>query len=94
MLKPGVEYTYETVEGVTWATDTTTGERRIIGWEHPIGIDDQIDTGDSEAVYAHLKEEQLWKAIRAASKTNKSLQNALEECIIIYKLSKEYKDGI
>ena len=37
---------------------------------------------------------ELVLGILEAAKTNKTLQSALEECIIIYKLSKEYKDGI
>ena len=37
-------------------------------------------------------EDKLWGEIRRAAKTNTSLQSALEQCIIIYKLSKEYKD--
>ena len=41
-----------------------------------------------------VKEDKLWGEIRRAAKTNNALQSALEECIIIYKLSKEYKDGI
>jgi hypothetical protein len=41
-----------------------------------------------------VKEDKLWGEIRRAAKTNKTLQSALEECIIIYKLSKEYKNGI
>jgi hypothetical protein len=39
-------------------------------------------------------EDKLWGEIRRAAKTNNALQSALEECIIIYKLSKEYKNGI
>lgn len=41
-----------------------------------------------------LQEDKLWGEIRRAAKTNNALQSALEECIIIYKLSKDYKDGI
>jgi adenosyl cobinamide kinase/adenosyl cobinamide phosphate guanylyltransferase len=37
-------------------------------------------------------EDKLWGEIRRAAKTNNTLQSALEQCIIIYKLSKEYKD--
>jgi hypothetical protein len=43
---------------------------------------------------AQLKEDKLWGEIRRAAKSNSTLQSALDECIIIYKLSKEYKDGI
>jgi hypothetical protein len=40
------------------------------------------------------QENAMWEDIRNTAKTNKALQSALEQCIIIYKLSKEYKDGI
>jgi hypothetical protein len=43
---------------------------------------------------AQIREDRLWGEIRRAAKTNSTLQSALDECIIIYKLSKEYKDGI
>lgn len=39
-----------------------------------------------------VKEDKLWGEIRRAARTNSTLQSALEECIIIYKLSKDYKD--
>jgi hypothetical protein len=39
-----------------------------------------------------VQEDKLWGEIRHAAKTNNALQSALEQCIIIYKLSKEYKD--
>lgn len=41
-----------------------------------------------------VKEDKLWGEIRRDAKTNKTLQEALDQCIMIYKLSKEYKDGI
>lgn len=41
-----------------------------------------------------IREDKLWGEIRQAAKTNSTLQYALEECIIIYKLSKEYNNGI
>ena len=43
---------------------------------------------------AKLKEDRLWGEIRRAAEHNKTLQHALEQCIIIYKLSEEYKNGI
>lgn len=39
-----------------------------------------------------LKENQLWYNIRQAAKTNPVLQQALDQCIMIYKLSKDYED--
>jgi hypothetical protein len=37
-------------------------------------------------------EDKLWGEIRRAAKTNTALQAALDHAIMIYKLSKEYKD--
>jgi hypothetical protein len=41
-----------------------------------------------------LQEDKLWGEIRRAAKTNNTLQAALDHAIMIYKLSKEYTDGI
>ena len=47
----------------------------------------------AEEYATYLKEDTLWKNIRNEAKTNPTLQAALDECIMIYKLSKDYKDG-
>lgn len=47
-----------------------------------------------DAMQAMWEEEKLWNDICRAAKTNSTLQSALDECIIIYKLSKEYNNGI
>ena len=49
---------------------------------------------DMEDMFATIREDRLWEAIRNESKTNKTLQAALDHAIMIYKLSKEYKDGV
>jgi hypothetical protein len=41
-----------------------------------------------------VREDKLWGEIRRAAETNNALQAALDHAIMIYKLSKEYKDGI
>jgi hypothetical protein len=43
---------------------------------------------------ARVKEDKLWGEMRRAAKTNNTLQEALDHAIMIYKLSKEYKDGL
>lgn len=47
----------------------------------------------SPTLIERVKEDKLWGEIRRAAKTNNSLQAALDHAIMIYKLSKEYKDG-
>lgn len=53
-----------------------------------------LDDVPQYTLIERVKEDKLWGEIRRAAKTNKTLQSALEECIIIYKLSKEYNNGI
>ena len=51
-----------------------------------------LRTHDGRPLMEHVRESKLWGDIHRAARTNKTLQSALEQCIIIYKLSKEYKD--
>jgi hypothetical protein len=49
---------------------------------------------DIKDMFATIREDRLWEAIRNEAKTNIALQNSLEHAIMIYNISKEYKDGI
>lgn len=49
---------------------------------------------DTKDMFVIIREDQLWGEIRRAARTNSTLQAALDHAIMIYKLSKEYKDGI
>jgi hypothetical protein len=51
-------------------------------------------TQEMRSTLDRVKEDKLWGNIRRAAQTNQSLQEALDHAIMIYKLSKEYKDGI
>lgn len=51
-----------------------------------------IDSSVQEMLDMH-HHELLWDNIHAEAKTNIALQNVLDHAIMIYKLSKEYKDG-
>jgi hypothetical protein len=53
-----------------------------------------LRTYDGRPLIEHVRESKLWGDIHRAARTNKTLQYALEECIIIYKLSKDYKNGV
>lgn len=50
----------------------------------------QLHTQSAEArnLRTQLAETQLWKDIREAARTNPTLQRALDEAVLIYKLSK------
>jgi hypothetical protein len=84
-LKEGATYIYERADGVIYSREAGAdpSTRTIIGWEMLSGRED---------LYASLKNSQLWGEIRRAAETNVTLQRLLEQCIIVYKLSKEYED--
>ena len=77
-LKPGATYIYETVNGITYAREFGSTERKIIGM-------------DAEAFkfIDDMHEEQLWHNIRKAAESNEALQKALEACKILYYLHKD-----
>lgn len=83
-LKPGVTYIYEKADGVTYAREfgADPSERRIIGWDSR--------TSDGRSLHDHIMENKLWGEIHRAAKTNEALRHALEQCIIIYNLSKDH----
>lgn len=53
-----------------------------------------FDSGNDQMfdIMAEWRDDQMWQNIRTAAKTNNTLQAALDNVIMIYKLSKEYKD--
>jgi len=77
-LKPGATYIYERADGVTYAREFGSTDRIEIGREYKVDMQNQIN----------------WHDLLTMAKTNPTLQSALDECIMIYKLSKEYNDGI
>ena len=80
-LVPGANYIYESPDGglTTYARLEGTTERVMIGQSWQA---------------KELIEQRLWTEIYAKRNTNPALQHAVEECIIIYKLSEEHEDGI
>lgn len=66
-------------------------------YEGGISAYDYVEALDTYRVnerMQEIKEDKLWGEIRRAARTNNALQSAMEKCIIIYKLSKEYNNGI
>ena len=80
-LKPGATYVYESPDGVL-----TTYAR-----EMGATLESRIMIGQSWQA-KELVEQRLWTEIYAKRNTNPALQHAVEECIIIYKLSEDYED--
>jgi len=95
-LKPDTTYIYERANGVVYAREfgADPSDRFEIGYDYdPITgqkIPHQWDsrTSDGRPLREHMLEDQLWGEIRRASKTNPTLQDALERAIVIYRLSK------
>lgn len=72
-LKPGVTYIYEKADGVTYAREFGSSDRVEIGRDFDL----------------QLQHELLWKDIHREAKTNSALQRALDNAIMIYRLSKD-----
>ena len=86
-LKPGANYVYERVDGVTYAREFGADPATRI----EVGRDYDPRTGDGRPLWDHLMEAKLWGDIHIAAKKNPTLQQALDRVKIIYYLSK--KDG-
>ena len=84
-LTPGATYIYERVDGVVYARESGSTDRKEIG---------RYNEGHSGGLVDDIRENQLWHEIRRAAKTSPALQSILDEAIMIYKLSKEYSNGI
>lgn len=82
-LTPGATYKYEHDNGVTFAIDEATGETKVAGWDY------DPRTSDGRPLIEHIRDDKLWGAIRRAARTNPALRNALDQCIVIYNLSKQ-----
>jgi len=93
-LKPGAQYIYERADGVTYAREmgADPSTRQAIGWDFNKD-DPNFDprTTDGRPLIEKMREDQLWFEIRRAAKNNPALQKALEHCIIVYKLTKDYE---
>lgn len=72
-LKPGVTYIYEKADGVTYAREFGSSDKVEIGRDFDL----------------QLQHELLWKDIHREAKTNSALQRALDNAIMIYRLSKD-----
>ena len=84
-LKPDTAYIYERADGIIYAREEGADPvtRKEVGRIH------DPRTPDGRPLHEHLQEDKMWGEIRRAAKTNPSLQKALDNAIIIYKLSKD-----
>jgi len=83
LYKPGATYIYESPDGGLTVYAREAGapdsERFMIG---------------QSWLAREQIEKRMWADIYEKRNQNTALQSAVEQCIIIYKLSKETKDGI
>jgi len=91
-LKPGATYIHERVDNVVYAREfgADPSTRQVVGWDYDHGNPQQDPRiSDGQSLRDHLQEAQLWGEIRRAAKTNTALQEALDQCVIIYQLIKK-----
>lgn len=79
-LKPGATYIYENADGVIYAREfgASHSERFEIGRTY---ARNELDV--------KLEQQKLWEDILRHAKTNPSLQKAVDNVILVYKLIKE-----
>jgi hypothetical protein len=87
-LNPGKTYVYEKSNGIVYARELgAKPETRIeIGWDY------DSRTKDGRPLIDHIRESKLWGDIHREAENNITLRRALEQCIIIYELSRK-EDG-
>lgn len=78
-LKPNAEIIYESPDGgdTVYGRYSGTTERFLVGI-----------SSRRQKINDELKQDKLWKEIREAAETNPALKNALEQCIMLYYISK------
>ena len=85
-LTPNATYIYEHNGTEIYAREVGKTEKKLVGYQYDNKVDSR--TLDGRPLYEHIKEDKLWGEIRRAAKDNPALQKAMEQCIIIYHLSK------
>lgn len=80
-LKPGATYVYENSQGIIYAREfgSPSSERFEIG-----------RTYNKQQSDEETKARELWQDMIKESRTNETLKKAIDECIMIYYLSKNH----
>lgn len=81
-LIPNVPVTYETINGITYATQHGAEDKKIIGYEY------DSRTNDGRPLMDHIQDSILWGEIRRVAKTHEGLRDELERVIAFYLLIK------
>lgn len=85
-LKPGATYIYEHADGVTYAREfgADPNTRITIGYTYDPITGHPLPEGERDLT-AHME----WNEIRRLAKTNPTLQKAVENVILIYRMVKD-----
>jgi hypothetical protein len=75
-LKPGATYIYERADGVTYAREFGSNERKAIGWDY-----------DAKGDLTKYHDTSLWRRVLKEAESNPTLHQAVERVIMLYKLS-------
>jgi hypothetical protein len=80
-LKPDTQYIYEHADGITYAREfgADPSTRKIIGM-----------TMEKKTLRDEIMDAKLWGNIKRAAEDNPALQKSLDQCILLYKLTKHY----
>ena len=92
-LKPGVTYIYERADGIIYAREfgADPSTRRVVGYENPKDYDPV--TGHKINTIFGMDQNRVAELVdmAQAAETNPSLQDALDNAIMIYKLTKTHE---
>ena len=82
-LKPDTQYIYEHADGITYAREfgADPSTRKIIGM-----------TMEKKTLRDEIMDAKLWGNIKRAAEDNPALQKSLDQCILLYKLTKHYEE--
>lgn len=87
-LTPSATYIYERIDGITYAREVGTSERKVVGYAY------NRDPLDHRNYKSDPTESQLWHDIRQAALTDKNLHEALERVKVLHYLKHDKKDVV
>ena len=82
-LKPGATYIYERDGDTVFRREFGATQREVVGHDHR--------TPDGRPLHEHIMDAKMWGDIRRAARTNPTLQDAVDQVIMIYQLSKKHE---
>ncbi len=89
-LTPGASYIYERNGEEIYAREVGETERKLIGYKYEMENKPDPRTADGRPLRESIMDSKMWSEIRREARTNTALQKAMEQCIIIYHLSKDH----